>query len=570
MRHFILIFISLFLLTSSEVSANAQSVQKKYIRYTEKLGKTNLSYTNQGLPLKSERLSNKEGDIILIYDDSLNDSIKIAIEATKKLWASKIQTSQPIFISILFEELESDVSMISEVSYCESSDFIGCPCSLASQFSGFPYGSYDSPDGYIILNSNLDWNCTFSNELTLENNIPTILLRGIARCLGFGSSVVERISNNFYYDWGWPTYFDKLLYDEKNNAMQNLREGSLEMAQFITSDSVFANTETQMYSIYAPSKFVQGLSLCYFKDPNSIMSYSLGKGNINLRIDDKTTDILKTIGWNIPTSAFNIGCNNISNNGIGSSYESHTFSLIKGNENVSNYHWKFFLKNKQGKYIQISETKSEEFTISKITSPDNYYININGDLEGRIECDYIHNGSQYSAPPFSLSLELKPSIISISEISMEKVGQYNFNLKFNVQYSGADYVSVEIEEEYNTTLRNYRFDEPYLAHIKTGKITNLYYSWITIIVSNKYGTTYETLEYPPIYVAKKNTNNHHLTTINNLGATNITKIRVYDLEGSIIFEGDFNEFINYNFNQGIYIKNVIFDDGTSKTDKIIF
>lgn len=77
MRHFILIFISLFLLTSSEVSANAQSVQKKYIRYTEKLGKTNLSYTNQGLPLKSERLSNKEGDFNEFINYNFNQGIYI-------------------------------------------------------------------------------------------------------------------------------------------------------------------------------------------------------------------------------------------------------------------------------------------------------------------------------------------------------------------------------------------------------------------------------------------------------------------------------------------------------------
>lgn len=197
-------------------------------------------------------------------------------------------------------------------------------------------------------------------------------------------------------------------------------------------------------------------------------------------------------------TSLTIKCNDISNNGSGSSYEPHIFSLDKKNENVSNFSWRFLLKNKQGEYTQIANGNTENFTIDKVSLPDNFYININGDLEGRIECDYSLNGQRYNAVPFSFSLELKP-IISIDNISTVDTGDSEFSLSFDVKYAGADYVSVEIEEEYNTTLRNYRFDEPYIAHVKIGNITNLYYSWVTIIVSNKYGTTSKTLEYEPTF-----------------------------------------------------------------------
>lgn len=354
-----------------------------------------------------------------------------------------------------------------------------------------------------------------------------------------------------------------------NNALYNIKEGSSEMANFVKSGNVYAQTKSQLHKIYAPETFVQNMSLCYFNDAKSIMSYSLGQGNIDLSIDDKTSDILRAIGWDLPLSGFMIKCNNITNDGIGSSYEPHTFSLFKGNENVSTYNWRFFLKNKQGNYIQISNGATENFTITEISSLDNLFININGDLEGRIECDYSLNGKQYSANPFTLSLELKPTIHSIDDISIFNTGQYEFFLNFNVQYTGADYVSIEIEEEYNTTLRNYRFDEPYIAHIKTGNISNLYYSWITIIVSNKYGTTYETIEYAPVFGVRRTKD---VSTKSKIFSNSliVREIALYNIDGSLIFKGTPSEFNNQTFNPGIYLKKEIYDNGFFNTSKILF
>lgn len=562
------LLISVLLLGATCSQASTHTTQKKYIRHSEKITHNALSFNNQGIPIKADRLSNNEGNIVLTYDEALPDSIQISLLAAKKLWEAKLPTTQPIFISVLFEPLGEDISMIADVAYCETSNLVGCPCALASQISNFSYGSLDSPDGYIILNSDIDWNCKFSKDATSAYNLPTMILRGIARCLGFGSSVIEDGKDYFSYLFGWPTYFDKLLY-ANNKALYNINEGSSDMANFVKSDKVYAQTKSQNYKIYAPSKFVQNLSLCYFDDTNSIMSHSLGQGNIDLSIDEKTSDILRTIGWNLPLSGLTIKCNNISNNGIGSSYDSHTFSLSKGNESVSNYSWRFFIKNKQGDYTQISNGTSENFTIAKISSPDNFFININGDLEGRIECDYTLNGKRYSAIPFTLSLELKPIIISIDDLYSVNNGDYEFSLNFNVRYTGADYVSIEIEEEYNTTLRNYRFDEPYIAHIKTGNITNLYYSWITIIVSNKYGSTYKTIEYAPVF-STKDVRNTSTTSDISLNTLIVSKITLYNIEGNPIFKGTPSEFKNQIFNPGVYIKEEVFNDGTSKTSKILF
>ena len=508
-------------------------------------------------------MSNNGGNIVLTYDESLPDSVQTSILVAKGLWESKLPMTQPIFISVSFEPLGDDISMICDVIYSATPDLMGCPCALASQISNSPWGSIDSPDGYVILNSDIDWNCRFSNDATSDYNLPTMVLRGIARCLGFGSSIVERSKDEFSYFLGSPTYFDKLLYCD-GNALSNLPEKSSAMADFVKSNKVYAHTESQDYKIYAPDEFVQDLSLCYFDGENSIMSHSLGQGNIDLSIDDKTCDILRAIGWYLPLSGLSIKCDNISNNGIGSSYEPHTFSLLKGDKNISNYSWRFLLKDKQGNYTRISDGTGESFSIAEISSPDNYFVNVNGDLEGRIECDYTLEGKRYSAVSFMLSLELEPIFFSINDLTVVNSVPYGFYLTFTVRYTGADCVYVKVEEEYSTILRRYEFYEPYIAHVKTGNISNLYYSWVHVIVSNKYGTASETMEFAPV----SGETDPDISL--DIPDSHIVKIILYTMDGTLVFSGTPSEFENQTFKRGIYIKEVILDNGESRTSKVLF
>ena len=562
-------FAIVILLGIINLHASSDAVQKKHIRYIEKSIEHKGVFQNQGIPSKPQRLSNNEGNIVMIFDKNLPDSLQIALNAAKKLWESKIPNKQPIYIAVSFEPLENDISMIADVTYTELNNAEQCPSALAAQILDIQYGNVDSPDGIIIFNSNIDWNCSFSAEASLEYNLPTIALRGITRCLGFGSSIIEENEidkDKFMFSQGYPSSFDKLLYCN-GVPLSNLDEYSAEMAKFATSDNVYA-IANQAYKIYAPEQFVPDMSLRYFDDNNSLMSYSFGKGHIDLSIDEKTIDVLKKIGWNLTSSELQIICNDISENGVGSSYSPHTFSLLKNGEETSNHNWKFSLKDKSGNYILISSTTTENFTIAKISNPQNYYININGDLEGRIECDYTLNGKRHSAIPFQLSLELKPSIRSIEDITIIPYGSYGFYLTFNVSYVGADCISVEIEEEYDTTLRDYCFYEPYFAHIKTGNISNLYYSWVTVIVSNKYGSAYETLEYSPIYkdVAANNATNTTKTSL----YTPVTKsIQLCNVNGLVVFDGTPSNFLNQTFQPGLYIKKEILNNGSIKTSKIL-
>lgn len=548
--------------------ANGLSSDRKIIRFTERVKEASNIFNNQPLPMKIKRVSSNEGRIILSFDEEFPDTVLVALNAAKKIWEAKIPTKQPIYIKVLFEEFEPDIAMAADVIMHEGGELQGCPTALGSQLLNSTYSDEESPDGYIIFNSLLDWNCGFTADDNSGYNLPTMAMRGIARCLGFGSSILEEAKDYFSFYFSWPSYFDKLIYNN-SVCLASLEQGSREMAEFVKSDNVFVKATEGQYQLHAPKQYVPYSSLCYFKDENSLMSHSLGRGSVLLDIDNKTLDVLRTIGWNLPSEGLEISCNNISESGIGSSYEDHTFSLSKGSVNPSNLKWRFLLKNQHEEYVLVSAGSGEEFTISKIASPGNYHVNVNGDLEGRIECDYMLNGSTYSAVPFSLSLELKPIIHSIENITITNVSRYEFSLRFNVVYTGTDRITVEVEEDSSTSLRDYTFAEPYIAHVKTGRITNLAYSWVTIIASNKYGKAYETLEYSPVYKSFRKISGASVNGHTSIESENECMVQILDLNGRQIYTGPSSDLKNQTFQKGIYIKNETYKNGETKTSKII-
>ena len=303
-------------------------------------------------------------------------------------------------------------------------------------------------------------------------------LRSIAIALGFGSSVIQESINKYNYTNLFPTCFDNLIIDKDHRRLTSLFAGAKEFADFVTSDNLMVNT----YPLYSPKQYDPFRSLVYLKTDNSIMSESIGMGDKMFKIDNCTLEILNSLGWNLPmeTSVFKIRCNDIGEDGLGSAYNSHSFYLDAERNSISEINWNFYLKNKGGEYISVSTGNNFDFTINEISNPREYFVNLDGDLEGKVECEYMLSGNIFKAAPFSISLELKPEILSIDDVVVISNDDYSFNLLFNVRYTGADYINVEVEEEYNTTVRLYTFEEPFIAHVKTGNITSLYYSWVTI------------------------------------------------------------------------------------------
>lgn len=556
-------YLILVLLLFSGVQVYADKPAKTCISFKEKVISGNAKSTYAKMPAKANRNSSHKGIILLEFDESVPDSIQVAMVAAKNAWEAVLTSQIPIFINVVYAPLENDLALITDVYYVKEGPYQGVPSALASQITGAHVGFQDSPDAIINLNSELQWNCSFSNCVTPGYNVFTMGLRSIATALGFGPSVVQESMDKYDYANPFPTCFDNLIIDKDDRRLTSLSTEDKEFADFVTSDNLMVNT----YPLYSPKQYEPFRSLVYLKTDNSIMSESIGMGDKMFKIDNCTLEILNSLGWNLPmeTSVFKIRCNDIGEDGLGSAYNSHSFYLDAERNSISEINWNFYLKNKGGEYISVSTGNNFDFTIDKISNPHEYFVNLDGDLEGKVECEYMLNGEIFKATPFNISLELKPEILSIDDVVIISNDDYSFNLLFNVRYTGADCINVEVEEEYNTTVRLYTFEEPFIAHVKTGNITSLYYSWVTIEAKNKYGSKSMTLEYKPQYSTDAEGSASNQVVLSGFEDS----VELYTVTGNLVFRGCQSELRKFLIDKGVYILKKTSGDRIVTVEKIL-
>lgn len=519
------------------------------------------------MPSKEERVSSNKGNIVLVFWDEVPDSIRVAVTVAKELWESKIHNTVPMKIEVGWLGLDDSIATTTEVSPNER-DGVVYPCTLETFLLGEPFGfGEDMPaDALILLNSDIAWNCSFTDDSVEGYNVYTMTLRSIAVSLGFGTSLYKmqdeplEISFNEIY----PSIFDTLVYHD-GKCLSSLYGKDDEITEFATSNDVYVNAVKGSYKLYAPETYEDFKSMVYLNIANSLMSYDLGMGDKKMEIDECTIDILNGIGWDIKDDELlKIQCSDITDTGIGSSYATHTFTLNNSGSDVSSYNWTFSLKSADGSYVSISTGANPEFEIPKVDGlASNYYINLNGDLEGRVECDYTVGGTVYKCRPFNVSLELKPTILNITDVKRSDNGNYTFSALFDVQYVGSDYITVEVEEEYSSVLRTARFDEPFYAHVATGNISSLYYSWVTVRAKNEYGAVENTIEFEPSYVSRS----MRMSSVDMVQVCD--NISVYSLQGVPVYEGPVDSFNKTALQSGIYIQSGVDRAGNTITSKIL-
>lgn len=183
-------------------------------------------------------------------------------------------------------------------------------------------------------------------------------------------------------------------------------------------------------------------------------------------------------------------------------------------------------------YVTMYGAVCIPFTDSRMKNNDIYVT----PQDVNITCDNISENG----------IDLKPIIEPIDDIEIIPMGDYVAQVAFTVKYLGADYITVDVEEEYDSCVRTYRFDEPYIAHIKTGNISTLYYTWIKVMASNKYGTTYERLEIEPQFSGGED-------LIETLNCDNDETLTVYSINGGILYSGDLIDINMLNLSTGVYI-----------------
>lgn len=480
---------------------DACAAEKKVIYHRfEQSSVSNGSMAKSGpIMRKSQRMNNQAGRIKVSYEGIVPAELKTGIEAAADRWSSVIRNEQLIRVVVLMDDLPANLCAAVEVGYGYLDNvYVLYPTTLLAELTGLEQSDDVWPNAIIVLNSNTDWDTSFSPADDITGiNIYSCTLRSLALACGFGSSVLTSdggISYDFY-DMN-PSIFDNLILSE-DQRMASLPRLSKELKNFVTLKNIYAISVKPEYKLYSPNPFESGKSLIYYDNVNSLMHYDFGMGDCMFNVDQYTVDALNEIGWGIKReNARRIICDDIGDNGLGSAYSSHVFRL-EDNSSIGSYEWSFILYEQNGEERVISTATSSDFMIKAIESPNEFKKNSEGDIIGRVKCDYSIGGKQESAY-FSVFLELQPVILSVEKQEIHQAEDYEgYYLTFDVYYQGSDTIYIDLEEEYSSSLRSQIIYSPYKATIKTGNINPYNYAWVDIKVYNKYGSAVETIELEP-------------------------------------------------------------------------
>lgn len=496
MKQFIAAIISFFAIGLCHAQERPNT---RYVTYKHYSNSENTVAPVRNFPDKTLRSSSNAGKINLIFNDNVGDSMRVAMTAAAETWENTLCNRQPIYISVEMEELEQGLAMVEHVGYLKEAD--GCPTALYSHLADIPWGKLESPNGIIVLNSNEKWNCSFSDEKVSGNNAYTEMMRAIAICLGFGSSLKESEDGNkeiiFQQDFTCP--FDRIIETSDGTKMVDGAEECDNLRAFIENNAFIATAkDNEKFNMYNPKPYENGKSLVYLDYPASLMHYDVGNGDKFFEVDNATKLLLNAIGWDFEIERpVKIICDNIGEDGIGSSYISHAFTL-DGIDNASALSWEFRLFDLEKNPIVMNTGDGDSFSISPVNYNGQYFRRSDGDIVGEVSCSYASDGDTKSLT-FRVYLETKPTIISIDNIEKHRYDDDHFYLTFTVKYAGASRIATAIEEEYSDCITYHDYLEPYIAHITTAPLNDYLNSWVDIIATNEYGKDVKTLEYPAEY-----------------------------------------------------------------------
>ncbi len=517
------------------------------------------STNNTSLPIinKSNRLKSTFSISFKIeHDNNVPDSVVKCLAVSSDIWRSclNMNSNHAINLQLAWEDLPHDEDVKISVLYVKdpySQDYI--PASLFHSLRP------DTPnegtcDAKITINKNVEWDCGYNIENNIGvRNLNYVMLRSIAIALGYGTSLsLSNLSTGaivkFPFSQGH-SLFDNLLISDNGIQLKDLtntgRTQNSEIIKFSTgvygevhiNGICNGNDSISKYKMYTPESYEKNKSLIYLDNEQSLMHYSLDKTTKKFQIDSITANVLNKIGWDVvlPTNYFKIIGNNIPESGVTSAYTPHTFYIEgDGKNNLSNAKWYFYLPSINGN--EILEKSAEgclSFNIDAISEPDNFAINVNGDIYGRIIFTGMLNGKTIYSQ-YNVTLELKPSISDVKIVKRKNDGFDSYNAVCKVDYKGADYLYVTLEEEYGSTLRSQFVREPYLAHFVCSDIASPYYAWIDITVENQYGRDVYTIELPP-FNNQENQSHNASDSINNAFEDNVfSEIRIYNKNGNYL------------------------------------
>lgn len=521
-----------------------------WVSYSDTFVENSTSHNNIPMLSKGLRKSSSAASVTVINENELDDNVLKSLWYALSVWKPMLSNVGNICIEVHVEEIDEDIR--TDVLYCVNADGFSEPNALYTYLNGTLEMDATFPDGIITINSKSDWDYDLRENIDgSKKNLAYGIMRSFARILGFGSNV-EVLGNGLYQfgDKRRHTVFNDLVSDSNGKKLSSLgliRPNS-ELKTYIESGakSFWVNTKTGNYKLQSPPFTKDNIPFVYLDDVNSLMGKVLQIGDYQLDVDEKTINILNELGWNMrPASQLRISSTDVPESGVTSAYTAHTFKIVSTNMDITSPRWELELPLKNGNKQVLNLTdKGLSCTVPSIQNESRYKVNMDGEIEAKLQFFGTINGNELGSEVYRLYLELKP-IIEYAKVDniVDNSPLDSYDVYYTVKYKGADKIKVSLEEEYNTQLRSRYYNEPYLLSGIVDHIMSPYYAWIDFIAENKYGKVVETIELGPYgeissFGLPESIDINEQVTHANMCDTEsaVDKIEVYDVNGSKICE----------------------------------
>ncbi len=511
----------------------------------------------------------------------LTQEATACFHAAAGLWTKAIQ--DPSFVRIKVEFVENQIDdVVTLVTYKDGND-ICFPAAFKNLTD-----KENKYQGVIKVSRSVDWDYEYGEKADpTKRNLTFAFARAIGRILGISSTLKIDQNGNYYSTHGrLYSNYDYLIKRNDNETLVSipidLKEINDKYKKFIEAENAsFYLTDGEKTVALANGPFsAENPPLSNLTD--GLMAPEIGVGDYYLRIDDELLDVMEMLGWTtVEHGEVNIMCDEMGDEGLISAYRPHTFYLNRKIKDCENSYWKATIPCEDGiRTYRLTDVNQSCVMpkLSELALFDTPSVDANGLVAGTIEYVYSQNGVSHATAPMELKIDKKPKIlgVNIEDIEFSEGGDF-YRVLFDVQYVGANRLSVFTEGEYDPAIDQYYINTPDEAYGASAWIYTDGYGWLSFSATNNYGNTIVTYEFEPYAdnwsVLRSNLRSKSPASVkalhwNKYSGYGTSRHYAFDLSGNIIWQGsDVNELKNIGYSGIVIMKSIA--DREIKTKKLI-
>lgn len=207
-----------------------------------------------------------------------------------------------------------------------------------------------------------------------------------------------------------------------------------------------------------------------------------------------------------------------------------------------------YLPLKSGDRVLYQESQTSMFYVDLISDIESYAKTSEGEIQAEIFYECNMDGERVAVDPYIVTLQLKPIISKVENISFIKNGD-NLSFSADLYQSGANTLIMSVSME------DYPYNESFtytgnVNHVKYDRFYSDQICYVDFTAINKYGKATKSLTYDP-----ENPNQDKF--VKRFESYVITTVNVYDISGNFIGSFTYTPGFESNLGEGIYIVNYI-------------